>query len=52
MYLIGEAVGHDEWGVAGGAAQIAETALRQQNDVPAVLHRVTIHLKVQLSFTF
>lgn len=42
--LIGEGAGHDEGRVAGGAAQVDETTLSQQNDVAAVLHQVTVDL--------
>ena len=41
--LVGEGVGHDEAGVAGGAAQIHQTTFRQNDDVVAV-DVVEVHL--------
>ena len=45
QHLIGEGVGHDEGGVAGGAAQVYEAAFGQQDDVFAV-DRVFIDLRL------
>jgi hypothetical protein len=42
--LVRERVAHDERRVAGGAAQVDQPALGQQDDVPAVGQRVTVDL--------
>merc|ERR550517_659994 len=43
-HLVGEGGGHDEAGVAHGAAQVDQAALSQQNQVLAVLESVPVHL--------
>lgn len=45
LYLVGEGVAHDEGGVSHGTAQIHQTTLGQNDDVPAVLQTVTVHLR-------
>ena len=42
--LVGEGAGHDEGGVAGGAAQVDETALGEEDDVVAVWHEEAVDL--------
>lgn len=42
--LVGEGAGHDEGGVAGGTAQVDETALGEEDDVAAVLEEVAVDL--------
>merc|ERR1719334_1290224 len=46
--LVGEAVAHDEAGVAHGAAQVDETALGQQDDVAPAGQQVPVHLRLDL----
>ena len=42
--LVGEGAGHDEGRVAGGASQVDETALSEEDDVAAVVHQVAVDL--------
>eukprot|EP00128_Syssomonas_multiformis_P016851 Colp12_sorted_trinity150504_noHs@2414 len=42
--LVGERVGHDEGGMASGAAKVDETALGEEDDVAAVLEGVAVNL--------
>ena len=42
--LVGERAGHDEGRVAGGASQVDETTLSEEDDVAAVLHEVAVDL--------
>lgn len=42
--LVGERAGHDERGVASGAAKVNQTALGKEDDVTAVGHQETINL--------
>ena len=42
--LVGEGAGHDEGRVAGGTAQVDETAVGKQDDVAAVLHEEAVDL--------
>lgn len=43
-YLIGEGVAHDERRMSHGTAQVDQTALGQDDDVPSVLQQVAVHL--------
>lgn len=47
--LVGERAGHDEGGVAGGASQVDETALGEEDDVAAALHEVTVNLGLDVA---
>ena len=42
--LVGERARHDERAVAGGAAQVDEAALSEQDDVAPVLHEEAVDL--------
>ena len=42
--LVGERAGHDEGGVAGGASQVDETALSEEDDVVAIWHEEAVDL--------
>ena len=44
QHLVGEGAGHDEAGVAHGAAQVDQTTLSQEDDVLAVLESEPVHL--------
>ena len=46
--LVGEAVAHDETGVAGGAAEIHQASFGQQEDAVAVRESVHIHLRLDV----
>jgi hypothetical protein len=43
-HLVGEAAGHDEGAVAGGAAKVDEAALSEEDDVAAALHGEAVNL--------
>lgn len=42
--LVGEATGHDEGAVAGGTAEVDETALSKEDDMAAALHEEAVNL--------
>ena len=42
--LVGEAAGHDEGGVASGAAKVDKAALSEEDEVAAVLHEEAVNL--------
>jgi hypothetical protein len=42
--LVGEGAGHDKGRVAGGAAQVDQTTLGEQDDVAAIGHQITVNL--------
>ena len=44
LYLVGERAGHDERGVAGGATQVEQAALSQDDDSVAVGVDEAVHL--------
>jgi hypothetical protein len=46
--LVGEAVGHDKAGVAGGAAQVHQAALGEQDNAPAGRENDMVHLGLDL----
>jgi len=48
--LVAEAVGHDEGRMSHGAAQVDQTSLGQQDDVLAVVQRVSVHLLRRIAF--
>ena len=48
-YLVAEAVGHDEGRMSHGAAQVDQTSLGQQDDVLAVVQRVSVHLSRRIA---
>lgn len=45
-HLVGEGAGHDKGGVAGGAAQVEQAALRQHNHAVAVRVDEAVHLRL------
>jgi len=45
-HLVGERVGHDEAGVSGGASEVHEPSLGQNNNVAAARHCVAVHLRL------
>jgi hypothetical protein len=46
--LVGEGARHDEGGVTGGASQVDETTLGEENDVAAAGHGVSINLRLDV----
>lgn len=42
--LVGERVGHNEAGMSHGASEVDKTSLSQKDQMPAVLHGVTVNL--------
>ena len=49
QHLVGEGAGHDEAGVAHGAAQVDQTTLSQEDDVLAVGEGEPVHLGLDVS---
>ena len=46
--LVGEGAGHDEGGVAGGAAQVEQAALGQHQHAVAVREDEAVHLRLDV----